>query len=236
MMRIDLVVCDLAGTTVHDPDAVGMCLRAALHAAGATVTPEAVNAAMGLPKPEALRQIIAGLPSAASLLPRLADIHADFLARMKLFYQTDAGVREIAGANATFAALRRAGVRIGLNTGFNRETTNIVLERLGWREGETFDASVTSDEVAHGRPYPDMIQHLMTKLGVTDPAHVAKVGDTPADLEEGMRAGCGLVIGVTQGTHTRAQLAAFPHSALIESIADLPAYFDEQHVWPLVGV
>jgi phosphoglycolate phosphatase-like HAD superfamily hydrolase len=52
---------------------------------------------------------------------------------------------------------------------------------------------------------------------------VAKVGDTPADLEEGHHAGCGLVIGVAQGTHTREQLAAFAHTHLIGSVAELPA-------------
>ena len=44
------------------------------------------------------------------------------------------------------------------------------------------DAVVTSDEVPHGRPHPDMIRQLMQRLGVQDPLRVAKVGDTRADL------------------------------------------------------
>jgi phosphoglycolate phosphatase len=42
-------------------------------------------------------------------------------------------------------------------------------------------------------------------------------------LLEGHNAGCGLVIGVTEGTHTRAQLEPFPHTHLIGTVAELPA-------------
>jgi phosphoglycolate phosphatase-like HAD superfamily hydrolase len=63
----------------------------------------------------------------------------------------------------------------------------------------------------------------MKLTGVADPKEVAKVGDTPSDLEEGTSAGCGLVIGVTNGTHRREQLAAYPHTHLIGSLKELPA-------------
>ena len=68
-----------------------------------------------------------------------------------------------------------------------------------------------------------MIHHLMKQCGVSDAARVAKVGDTPADLTQGHNAGCGLVVGVTRGTHTREELAHHPHTHLIEMVADLPA-------------
>jgi hypothetical protein len=98
----------------------------------------------------------------------------------------------------------------------------IILDRLGWERDRLIDASVTSDEVERGRPHPDMIHFLMRRLGIADARQVAKVGDTPADLEEGHRAGCGLNIGVTQGAHSREQLAAHPHTHLIGTVADLP--------------
>ncbi len=55
-MAIELVVFDLAGTTVDDGDAVNRCLRATLAAAGFEASSEEVNNVMGLPKPEAIRQ------------------------------------------------------------------------------------------------------------------------------------------------------------------------------------
>src|SRR5262249_58578109 len=53
-MEIELVVFDMAGTTVHDGDAVGSCFRAALATAGVAAPADAVKAVMGLPKPQAV--------------------------------------------------------------------------------------------------------------------------------------------------------------------------------------
>ncbi len=72
-----------------------------------------------------------------------------------------------------------------------------------------------------GRPYPDMIRHLMDRLGIQDARNVAKVGDTWADLEEGHNAGCGVVIGVTSGSFTRRQLQERPHTHIVESVAEV---------------
>src|SRR5262249_29636143 len=92
-----------------------------------------------------------------------------------------------------------------------------------WKAPEVIDADVTSDEVPRGRPHPDMIKLLMTRLGVTDARRVAKVGDTRADLEERTNAGCGLVIGVTSGAFTREQMLACPHTHVGASVAEVPA-------------
>src|SRR5262245_10586019 len=106
---IELVVFDLAGTTVYDGDAVSDSFRAALAAAGVKADPARVNAVMGLPKPQAIRRLLA---DAGRQLPEeeVAAIHEDFVQRMRHHYATDPSVREIPGAAEAFAALRRAGV------------------------------------------------------------------------------------------------------------------------------
>jgi len=58
MKRPELVVFDLAGTTVIDPDGVGACLRAALLHVGVATTMAETNAVMGIPKPEAIRALV----------------------------------------------------------------------------------------------------------------------------------------------------------------------------------
>jgi phosphonatase-like hydrolase len=214
----ELVVFDLAGTTVYDGDAVNGSFRAALAAAGAVADPARVNAVMGLPKPEAIRLLVAETPLAG----RVAAIHDDFVARMIDYYRTSPDVREVPGTSDLFRRLKAAGVKVAVNTGFNRAITGVLLNRLGWPAAGLIDASAASDEALRGRPYPDMIQRLMALLGVTDPARVAKVGDTPVDLQEGTNAGCRWVIGVTEGTHTREQLLPHPHTHLIGTIAELP--------------
>ena len=218
---IELVVFDMAGTTVHDGDAVNESFRAALAAFGVGTDAAFVNTVMGLHKPDAIRILLdrAGRNPSAN---EVDAIHEDFVKRMRNYYATDAAVREIPGATSAFATLRRAGVKIALNTGFNRAVADVLLGRLGWRAPAVIDADVTSDEVPHGRPEPDMIRLLMRRLGVRDSGAVAKVGDTRADLEEGANAGCGLNIGVTTGSYTREQLEVHPHTHIVTSVADVP--------------
>lgn len=223
---IELVVFDMAGTTVYDGDAVNACFRATLAASGIEVAPAVVKTVMGLPKPEAIRILLEQCGPACGVLPSvdlITAIHADFTNRMRHYYATDPAVREIPGATATFAALRRAGIKVALNTGFFRPIVEVLLGRLGWNSPGVIDADVTSDEVPRGRPFPDMIRHLMARLNISDARRVAKVGDTQADLEEGTNADCGLVIGVTTGSSSREQLQVYPHSYIVESIAEIPA-------------
>lgn len=223
----DLVVFDMAGTTVYDDvNAVNASFRAALSAAGVEADPEFVKTVMGLPKPEAVRILLERYPGGRSGSPSQAEIdaiHEDFVRRMCDYYQTDSSVREVPGASAVFAQLHRAGIKVALNTGFSRAVAEVLLTRLGWRAPGVIDADVASDEVTNGRPHPDMIRLLMRRLGVEDERRVAKVGDTRSDLEEGTNAGCGLVIGVTTGAYTREQLREYPHSHIVESVVDVPA-------------
>jgi phosphonatase-like hydrolase len=223
---IELVVFDMAGTTVYDGDAVNASFRATLAAWGIEAEAAFVNTVMGLPKPEAIRILLEHDSKPGRARPTVEQInaiHEDFTKRMCAYYATDPAVREIPGAAAVFAALRRAGIKVALNTGFFRPIADVLLARLDWRSPIVIDADVTSDEVPRGRPHPDMIRHLMMRLSIEDPRRVAKVGDTRADLEEGSNAGCALVIGVTTGSFTREQLQACPHTHIVESVVDVPA-------------
>lgn len=207
---IRLAVFDLAGTTVYDPGAVVDCLVGAIEAAGFQANRAHANGLMGIPKPIAIAQLAPDADVAA--------VFSDFRRRMRTFYETSDQVRELDGAVEVFARLRAAGVRVATDTGFDREVTEAIFRRLGW-EGR-LDDSVCSDEVPRGRPYPDMIHLLMRRAGLDDPAQVAKIGDTPSDLQMGTTSGCGLVIGTLNGTHDRSQLEAHPHTHLVPSVRE----------------
>ncbi len=214
LVPLRLAVFDLAGTTVYDDSVVTQALLDALAHAGYEIGFDAINGRMGIPKPVAIREVLPGVDEATVEL-----IHQDFRRRIISHYKTHPDVREIAGATELFRTLRAAGVKVGLDTGFDRETTDAIFDRLAWN-GE-FDASATSDEVERGRPAPDLIWRLMELTGVDDVRAVAKVGDTPSDLGEGTAAGCGWVIGVTYGTHSAAQLANYSHTHLVDSVSAL---------------
>ncbi len=82
------------------------------------------------------------------------------------------------------------------------------------------DDSITSDEVEHGRPEPDMIFELCRRANVS-PEETIKVGDTPADILQGRAAGVGLVVATTYGTHTKEQLEKHNPDLFIDQIGDL---------------
>lgn len=221
---VELAVFDLSGTTVADGDAVNRALRGALEAAGLAVAPSDADAVMGLPKPVALELLIrrrAG-QRAEPLLARLREIHADFEERMVRAYSEDPDLAEIPGVSEVFRVLRAHGIKIAYNTGFGRGIAQVLLDRMGWLRLGLIDQGITSDEVPRGRPYADMIISLMSSLRIAEAKRVIKIGDTPADLEEGTNAGCGMVVGVLTGSHTRDQLLRYPHSLLLESVRELP--------------
>jgi phosphonatase-like hydrolase len=222
MKDIKLVVFDMAGTTVNDDSAVNGCLRASLAAAGVAADPRAVNSLMGLPKPEAIAILIERSQLRDALRDEVEAVHRDFVARSTKFYRSDPSVHEVPGTTRVFEILKKAGISVALNTGFDRSITDVILDRLNWSKNPLIDATICSDEVSRGRPHPEMIRELMARLSVAAPRKVAKVGDTPADLQEGHNAGCGLIVGVTGGTHTRVELEPYPHTCLIESIAEIP--------------
>ncbi|GAB5518842.1 MAG: phosphonatase-like hydrolase [Rhodothermales bacterium] len=219
---LDLVVFDMAGTTVHDADFVARAFLDTLQAAGYPATTGDANTVMGYPKPEAIRRLLIQYDGHA-LPSDVIRLHHDFLDRMNTFYRTSDEVREVPGARATFERLRHVGIAVALNTGFSRTTADIILDRLGWTDPSLVNATITSDEVTEGRPTATMVIALMDQLSIDDPARVAKVGDTPSDLLEGDAAGCRYNIGVTEGTHSQAELEAYPHTHLIPSVAALPS-------------
>lgn len=222
--KIELVVFDMAGTTVHDERFVAKALSEALNKHGYETSVEAANILMGIPKPLAIAQLIE--QAGGTVNGQVDLIHEDFLNNMISFYKTMPGIREIDGTTQVFNALKEKGIKVALDTGFSRDITDTIIDRLGWNDG-ILDASVASDEVANGRPHPDMIYKLMEELNITDVKAVAKVGDTPVDLKEGTSAGCDVVIGVLGGAYEKEELEKYEHTVLLDSIREIPQYLEE---------
>jgi len=218
-LSFDLVVFDVAGTTLHDDDnAVADAFIAALAGAGVAITPAQADPVMGLPKPLAVERLLAQRRGVAPPPEEVARVHAAFQRAMIGHYASATGVAEVTGASGLFADLRGAGVRVALDTGFDRAILDTILRRVGW--SELVDATITSDEVERGRPHPDMIAALMERLGVRDAARVCKVGDSVSDIEEGINAGCGLVVAV-RNARTEAALDTHEGVRAIERLYEL---------------
>jgi phosphonoacetaldehyde hydrolase len=102
----------------------------------------------------------------------------------------------IPGVVETVAELRSRGIPIGVNTGYNREMLEVVLQKAN-EGGFVPDAAVCGGDVPKGRPAPWMIYRLMEELDVYPPQAVVKIGDTIADIEAGLNAGV-WTVGVTK--------------------------------------
>jgi phosphonatase-like hydrolase len=221
MIKPKLIVFDLAGTTVHDNKDVHHVLQRVFKKIHIRISIQEANEVMGIPKPIAIRMLLERhqYPYISEML--VLEMHAHFVLKMAKFYKEHASVREKHGASAVFRVCKKHGIKIVVDTGFDRAIVVPLLERMGWEKNGLIDGSVTSDEVVKGRPYPDMIYRAMELTGVTDVESVAKVGDTMSDLQEGTAAGCTWVIGVTTGAYSHDELQKGPHTHLVQHLSEL---------------
>lgn len=223
MIGIQLVVFDMAGTTIRDKGNVGEAFIKAFEQNGISIPYEEVKKVMGFRKLDAVNILLEKFGDATQTKSEaLADkIHETFIENMIRHYEQDSTLSPLPFVEETFAALKQRGVKIALNTGFPRSIADTILKRLNWEAGKTIDAVIASDEVPEGRPHPYMIRSVMQQLQVTDSNAVAKVGDTEVDVAEGRRAGCGLVVSVTTGAYSRAQLEQYKPDKIIDSLEEL---------------
>jgi len=219
-----MVVFDMAGTTVEDNDNVHQSLINAMDSKGYKITREDANRVMGYPKPVAIDTLLKEKFKVNSESERAAlveKIHSHFLLDMIHHYRYNPDVKAMPNVEFVFDALRKRGIKVVIDTGFSRDIADAIIDRLKWKENNLIDYSVTSDEVKHGRPYPDMIQKAMAEFKITDPAEVTKVGDTPSDMMEGMNAKCGNVIGVTWGAYKREELEMEKSTHLVDDLVEV---------------
>jgi phosphonatase-like hydrolase len=219
-MKAKLVVFDIAGTTLNDrEDTVSAAFLKAIDEHGIDIGNTDIRWVMGYRKIEAIEMLLESAGIEANQ-EKVKHIHDRFIDILNDHYSA-ATISEYAGISKLFETLHENGIKVALDTGFSASTTAVIVDRLGWMQKGLIDATVSSDEVDQGRPYPDMVHHLMSKFGINNPKDVIKVGDTPSDLMEGKNVGCGLTIGVTYGTHSKEELQVHPHDYLVSSVEEL---------------
>jgi phosphonatase-like hydrolase len=216
-----LAALDMAGTTVDEGGLVYAALEAAVaEAVGGPVSAQLMSEWKGTSKEEAIAGLLKAVGSDDSHA-RVLTVYKVFTSKLEAAYGTTPPA-PIPGVLELFETLRRAGVKVALQTGYAEPVANSIMTGLGWTVGETVDALVTSDTVVASRPAPYLIFHGMEATGVMDVRRVLTAGDTPNDLIAGMNAGVGFVVGVTTGSFTRSQLEAEPHTHILDSVAALP--------------
>lgn len=219
-MRLELVILDVAGTTVVASDDVARIIHESFQAFHMDVSPEAIAAVRGKSKNQAIRELLNGCSKQMGLRAGPDEIYREFRDRL---IKSSQSWLPVPGATETIEWFKARKVKVALITGFDRAVLGGLLDRLGWNQGLA-DSALCSEDVLRGRPAPDLILHSMELCEVRDALRVAVVGDTKADLMAAQNAKAGWSIGVLTGAHSSAELARCPHSAILESVADLPAW------------
>lgn len=253
---VKAVVFDWAGTTVD----FGCCAPAAVflevfRRKGIEVSLEDARRPMGMHKRDHIR-VMAEMPGIAAQWetkygrrPTEEDIDGMFAEFLPL--QIDAISRHadiIPGAVETVAELRKRGIRIGSTTGYNAEMMSVLTPEAK-RAGYEPDVMVCVSDVPAGRPAPWMALEAAKRMGVYPMRAIVKVGDTVADIHEGLNAGMWSVGVVEHGNEvglSRSEFEALPAAEreslcvrararlveaeadfVIDRIGELPGVIDE---------
>ena len=122
------------------------------------------------------------------------------------------GIEPLPGVRRWLARLRDAGWRQAVASSAPPANIEVIIEVLGL-DG-VFDAWVSAEEVAHGKPAPDVFLRAAEKLGVP-PARSVVVEDAPAGVEAGRRGGM-RTIGITSMSRP------LDADIVVASLEDLP--------------
>jgi HAD superfamily hydrolase (TIGR01509 family) len=177
------VIFDLDGVLVDSEERWVRAKEALVREAGGHWKPKASHAMLGMSSPEWSRYLHEEL--GVPLSPE--EINAAVLARMLEDYRRDLPLIE--GARD---AVRRLGARwpLGLASSSNREVIDVVLEAAGL--ADAFAVTVSSEEVARGKPAPDVYLEAASRLRVA-PGDSAAVEDSTNGLLAARAAGMAVV-------------------------------------------
>lgn len=128
------------------------------------------------------------------------------------------GVRTQPGALDLIDHLSRLGVRQAIASSAPPSNIEVILRLLGL--GHRFDAVVSGEEVAYGKPAPDIMLRAAERLSLS-PERTVVLEDAPAGIAAGKSAGCRVV--AIASTFARERLAE----------ADLIVASFAEVLWPL---
>ena len=222
MTAITVACLDMAGTTVADDGTVLAAFAAAMREQN--LPPQRydqamtdVRSTMGQSKIEVFRRL---LDDEAAAQRGNAAFEEHYAAAVR-----DGQIAPLPGAFETIKELRAAGVRVCLATGFSPATRDAIIAALGW--GDQIDLALSPADTGtpgfpgRGRPAPDLPLTALLRLRGGAVSELAVAGDTPSDVESGLRAGAGLVAGVLTGTAARPDFEQAGAPVILDSIAGI---------------
>ena len=192
--NIKLLVFDMAGTTIKENGIVNRTLFHTIQKLGHPVDQLEVDSWQGLNKYDVLAKYTVDKSDSEKM-----NIYSEFNDTLKCEYFIANHVQLVDDKLPDiFENIRNRNIKIALNTEYNYEIQNMIVERL--QMGRYIDDYISSDMVESGRPLPYMINRLMERNKISHPSQVIKFGDTKMDILEGINAKCRASIGVLSGS------------------------------------
>ncbi|WP_336964626.1 HAD-IA family hydrolase [Chryseobacterium contaminans] len=217
MKNIELLVLDMAGTTVDEDNVVYKTLTQAVNEHGYQVSlKQVLITCAGMEKLEAITSLLKEINGNEA---DAAVIFENFSNKLKDAYQ-NLEVKPINGTEDFLLKMIAQNKKVILNTGYTSEIAQQLLDKLQWKENVHFDALITADDVSESRPSPEMIHLAMKKFNIQEPEKVLKAGDSVIDIEEGKNAGCGLTIAVLSGAQNRSELEKAEPDYIFNTISE----------------
>jgi HAD superfamily hydrolase (TIGR01509 family) len=210
LSTIEAVVFDLDGVLV-DSDHIWHEVREGLaHERGGNWTEQSEVAMSGMSSPEWSRY----MHDVVGLSDPPAAINDEVVRRMRTRYAEELPLID----GAVDAVLRLAGpFRLAVASSANRELIEAVLAEAGLTRH--FDASVSSEEVARGKPSPDVFLEAASRLGAA-PSRCAAIEDSANGIRAAHAAGM-RVIAIPNRRYPPAADAVALADVTLDSIAAL---------------
>lgn len=208
MNKINCIIFDWAGTTVdYGCFAPVAAFIAAFQEIQITVSATEARGPMGMTKIDHIRELFK-LDSVSTQFSNnfsrqwseddVIEMNQKF--EKHLFATLSNYTTPIDGVIDIIEALRKNGYKIGSTSGYTTAMMEVVAPAAA-AAGYAPDCWVTSNNLPAGRPQPYMIYQNMINLAVESAVQVVKVGDTIADIREGVNAGVwsiGVVLGSSE--------------------------------------
>jgi HAD superfamily hydrolase (TIGR01509 family) len=207
---IEAVVFDLDGVLIQSEEVWDAVRERYVRDRGGRYDAEVQRAMMGMSAPEWSRY----LHEEAGVLDGPEDINRDVVERMLEAYR-----RELPLVPGAVEAVQRIAsvFPLGLASSSNREVFEKVLELAGITQ--CFHATVSSEEVAHGKPAPDVYLEAARRLGAA-PEHCAAVEDSHAGIRSAKSAGM-RVIAIPNASYPPDDEALVLADVTLESLEQL---------------
>lgn len=191
------VIFDCDGTLVDSEPLARRAWERSLEPYGYAVTDADAEATVGLPFPATHAYYVERVE-----LPAVHVMWSEYSG--ELFALLDRELVVFDDAVEAARELRERGIPVGVASSSPRERLHHTLSRAGLLDA--FDVTVAGDEVANGKPAPDMFLLAAERLGVAPEACIV-VEDSPPGVEAGLAAGM-LTLAVCRVPGTEAALAS----------------------------